>query len=159
MKLTKKKYINGSKNITLKMQHDLEFNASRTIFIKSFLFLFIEVIIPFIMLFFLTSPDLNFSYHFDIKNGIYFGLLTIISIFLITYISFYFNFHKSDQFTYNISLSWMLFGIYLTGYWWEWNKILYRYLFSLFFLLIAIFIGTFITIWIRNINNYLNNKK
>lgn len=53
----------------------------------------------------------------------------------------------------------MLYGIYLTGYWWGWDKILYRCLVSFLFLLGAIFVGTFITVWIRNLRGYFQMKK
>lgn len=105
----------------------------------------------------MTSPDLNFTYYYDV--GIGFGLIMIVSVFLLTCIGFYLHCHEADQFTYTIALSWTLYGIYLTGYWWGWDKILYRCLVSLVFLLVSIFFGTFMTVWMRNLYEYLQIKK
>ncbi|ALA98056.1 hypothetical protein SKUN_001173 [Spiroplasma kunkelii CR2-3x] len=155
----KKKSTSNLEHLPPEMQHDLEFHASRTAFWKSLLFLIIEAVGPFLLLFFLTSPDLSFVYHYDVGIGIGFGLTMVFSVFLLTCLGFYFYFHQADQFTYTIALSWMLYGIYLTGYWWGWDKILYRCLVSFLFLLIAIFIGTFMTVWMRNLRGYFQIKK
>jgi len=155
----KKESTSNWEHLPPEMQHDLEFHASRTVFWKSFLFLIIEAVGPFLLLFFLTSPDLSFAYHYDVGIGIGFGLTMVFSAFLLTCLGFYFHFHQADQFTYTIALSWMLYGIYLTGYWWGWDKILYRCLVSFLFLLIAIFVGTFMTVWMRNLRGYFQIKK
>ncbi|AOX43769.1 hypothetical protein S100390_v1c04260 [Spiroplasma sp. NBRC 100390] len=150
---------NNWEHLPPEVQNDLEFHASRTVFWKSFLFLIIEAVGPFLLLFFLTSPDLNFTRHYDVGAGIGFGLAMVLGVFLLTCAGFWLKFHQADQFTYTITLSWTLYGIYLTGYWWGWDKILYRCLVALLFLLLAIFFGTFIAVWMRNLRGYLQMKK
>ncbi|WP_425378248.1 DxFTY motif-containing membrane protein [Spiroplasma endosymbiont of Polydrusus pterygomalis] len=155
----KKESTNNWEHLPPEMQNNLAFHASRTGFWKSFLFLIIEAIGPFLLFFFLTSPDLNFTYHFDVGVGIGFGLAIIVSVFLLTDLDFVLHCHQADQFTYTIALFWALYGIYLTGYWWGWDKILYRCLVSFLFLLIAIFFGTFISVWMRNLRAHFQMKK
>ncbi|WP_425380537.1 DxFTY motif-containing membrane protein [Spiroplasma endosymbiont of Stenodema calcarata] len=150
----KKSIENNWEHLPPEVQNDLEFHASRTVFWKSFCFLIIEAIGPFLLLFFLTSPDLNFTFHYDVGVGIGFGLTMVLTVFLLTCGGFLLKFHQADQFTYTIALSWTLYGIYLTGYWWGWDKILYRCLVALVFLLLAVFFGTFMAIWMRNLRGY-----
>ncbi|WP_338965809.1 DxFTY motif-containing membrane protein [Spiroplasma endosymbiont of Sarcophaga carnaria] len=150
---------NNWEHLPVEVQNDLAFHASRTVFWKSFLFLIIEAAGPFLLLFLLTSPDLSFAYHYDVGAGIGFGLAMILGVFLLTCAGFWLKFHQDDQFTYTITLSWTLYGIYLTGYWWGWDKILYRCLVALVFLLLAVFFGTFMAVWMRNLRGYLQMKK
>lgn len=150
---------NNWEHLPVEVQNDLEFNASRTVFWKSFLFLIIEAVGSFLLLFFLTSPDLSFTRHYDVGAGIGFSLTMILGVFLLTCFGFWLRFHQADQFTYTITLSWILYWIYLTGYWWGWDKILYRCLVALVFLLLAVFFGTFMSVWMRNLRVYWQMKK
>ncbi|WP_368486496.1 DxFTY motif-containing membrane protein [Spiroplasma sp. DGKH1] len=141
------------------VKEHLEFQSTRTVFWKSLLAIIVEGIAPFFLLFFLSSPDLSYADHYEVGGGIGFGLLYVVGVFLLTVLGFILKCHKADQFTYNITLSWTLFGFYLTGYWWGWDKVLYRCLVAMAFLLFSVFFGTFMAVWIRNIAEYLKAKR
>lgn len=153
------------KQILDDLQTNIIFNSFRTTFIKSIIGLIVESIIPFIFLFIFYSPDINKILKYNFWKGFQFGLLTIAVSWILTWCGYFIKFHKSDQFTYTFSLSGAIFGFYLSGYWWNWNKILFRCLITegLFFL--SLLFGVFITILMNKFNikkNYfltkLNNK-
>ncbi|AGM25990.1 hypothetical protein SSYRP_v1c03960 [Spiroplasma syrphidicola EA-1] len=141
------------------VQHELDFQATRTVFWKSVLFLIIEGVAPFLVLFLLSSPDLKFAHHYEVGVGIGFGLAYIIGVFFLTLLGFIVKGHQADQFIYTTILAWTLYGLYLTGYWWTWDDILYRCLVAFGFLLVSAFFGTFLSVWIRNISGVINLKK
>ncbi len=143
-------------NTDTKSQHfhssqikDSDFDKIKTPFWKSFLFLIIEFLVPTFSLWLLTGNDFGFSYSI---NTIYIVFSTIgVFIFdiLLTYIIYKLRLHKSDQFTYVISLTAAMLAFYITGFWWH-IHIFYRLLSVLFILIIFTLIGTLISAYFYN---------
>ncbi len=122
----------------------------RTRFSISFLFLILEVFIPFIVLWLLTGKDFYFSFNISTSLAIGFSFVFIIFSIFLTMFFYLLKLHKNDQFTYVTSLSFTLATIYLTSFWWI-DHLLFRLLIAILFLIIGLTIGVIISAIFYNI--------
>ena len=122
----------------------------RTKFRISFLFLVLEVMIPSLIVWLLTGNDFLFSFKMHIYIVIILLISTIIFSFLLTMLFYFLKFHKSDQFTYSISLVLTLMALYISGFWWN-DELMYRILLSFAVLFIGVVLGTIISVCFYNL--------
>ncbi len=142
-------------------QKQIDFEESiKTNFLISAIFMLIESVIPILILWLLTGNDLWFSYNIKISLAwILFFSELFLSI-ILTCITYLLKLHKTDQFTYLLTLQLTLLTMYITGFYLNKYIILYRVLISFVGLIIGVLIGTFISSIIYNFKlKKLDNKK
>jgi len=88
----------------------------KTNFFVSFCYLIFQVLIPGLLLFFLTSRDFSFSFKLSISWMIILSFLLLLFAIISTFITYKFKLHQLDQFIYVVSFIFFISGLYLTSY-------------------------------------------
>ncbi|WP_342252457.1 DxFTY motif-containing membrane protein [Spiroplasma endosymbiont of Amphibalanus improvisus] len=149
-------------DVSEKVNKRLEFHKEKTIFYKSLIFLFLESFLLCLTFWLLTSPDVSFAVWPNIQAGAAIGycfalFFIILSLTIFTYVI---GLHNHDQIIYNLSLTFVLLGLYVSGYVWDgWDNVFYRLLMTLGFLFLGVIVSVPLSLVLKNQIEYRKSKK
>ncbi len=136
------------------------YNEHKTKFWISIIFLTVEIFIPFILFWVLFTKDFNTQiYKLPYWANIIWILGLILFTNIISFLFYYLNWHKKDQFSYNWSFMGFLISFIISSYFWNWNQFLYRSLLAFAFVIIFLLIGTFLSLWFELLKNKIKKIK
>lgn len=133
-----------NKNQEIKFESDSENVFPRTKFLVSISYLILQVLMPAIILFFITSTDFTFTFKLDFWIMLLCSLSLIVITFVITFFTYKLKLHQLDQFTYSIPFAFVLSLFYLSGYFLSPQQILIRFIISIAGAVIGIFLTSII---------------
>ncbi|MDQ7983189.1 MAG: hypothetical protein REH79_03155 [Spiroplasma sp.] len=116
----------------------------RTRFIISFAYLIIQVLIPGLILYFLTSNDFTFSFHLPLWLMFVLSFALILFAIIVTLITYKCKLHQLDQFTYVVPFVFLIVGLYLSSYWLAGDYFLVRFIIGFVLAIIGIFIASLV---------------
>lgn len=122
---------------------------ARTNFFVSFCYLIIQVLIPGLVLFFLTSKDFSFSFKLPLWMMIVLSLALLVFAIIFTFITYKFKLHQLDQFTYVIPLVSFIIAVYLSSYWLDYHYFLIRFIIAFASAVVGIFLASIILFLVR----------
>ncbi|WP_338970930.1 DxFTY motif-containing membrane protein [Spiroplasma endosymbiont of Labia minor] len=152
------KYDKATEDVTNRINFIKEFNAERTPFWISVLWIMIESFIPGLIIFLLLGndfPSISYLTTLPTPNS---GYLTLICTgylfysFLTTLVIFYCKGHREDNFTFSLAFTLTFISVILNSLWLghkSWMIIL-RFVLAIVVLIIATIIGMFFTMIFRN---------
>ncbi|AHI53961.1 hypothetical protein SSABA_v1c05570 [Spiroplasma sabaudiense Ar-1343] len=157
---------NEQKKAGIKNMHFMnEFNADRTPFIISFAWLFIEAIIPALLVWLLMGKEFNFSFYNQLANpkSLWVVLACLLVIFwsiFSTTIIFILKGHRSDNFTFALITSVVLTSFIYNGLWLgstpvEWFL---KIILAVVGLFLSAVLGTMLTAFARNKENKIREN-
>lgn len=120
----------------------------RTNFFVSFCYLIIEVLIPGLVLFFLTSKDFSFTFKLPIWLMVVLSIALLLVSVMTTFIFYKFKLHHIDQFTYAVPFIFFIIALYLTSYWLDYHYFLIRFIIAFFSAVIGILFASIILLFI-----------
>lgn len=100
----------------------------RTNFFISFCYLLFQVLIPGLVLFFLTSKDFSFAFKLPIWLMVVLSIALLCFANIFTFITYKCKLHQIDQFTYVVSFVCFIIGLYLTSCWLDYHYFLIRFI-------------------------------
>lgn len=138
-------------NIEATKEETNSFTAAmpRTNFFVSFCYLIVQVLIPGALLFFLTSRDFSFAFKLPIWTMVLLALALLVFALATTFLTYKFNLHQLDQFTYIIPFASFIIGLYLTSYWLNQNYFLIRFIIAFGCAVVGMFLAGMIVLIIR----------
>ncbi|MGL5268473.1 MAG: DxFTY motif-containing membrane protein [Spiroplasma sp.] len=116
----------------------------RTNFFVSFCYLTIQVLIPGLLLFFLTSKDFSFTFKLPLWLMFVLSFAFLLFALIMTFITYKFKLHQLDQFTYVVLFVFFIVALYLTSYWLNYHYFLIRFIIAFAFAVIGIFFASVI---------------
>lgn len=120
----------------------------RTNFFISFCYLIGQVLIPGLLLFFLTSRDFAFTFKLPLWLMFVLSFALILFALVLTFITYKFKLHQLDQFTYVVPFACFVIGLYLSGYWLNYNYFLVRFIIGFACAVVGIFLASMILLLI-----------
>ncbi|WP_308149918.1 DxFTY motif-containing membrane protein [Spiroplasma sp. AdecLV25b] len=116
--------------------NEVEFNNNendfiRTKFLVSVGYLVIQVLLPALVLFFLTGTDFTFTFKEPLWLMIVLTISLIVFTFIATLIAYKMKLHQIDQFTYAIPFAFVLGMLYISGYFLTPDQLLIRFIISI----------------------------
>ncbi len=132
----------------------------RTRFIISFAYLIIQVLIPGLVLYFLTSRDFTFSFHLSLWLMFVLSFTLILLAVISTLITYKLKLHQLDQFTYVIPFTFFILGLYLSSYWLGTNYFLVRFIIAFVLAIVGIFLASLILMLVvrrKNLKSVVKN--
>lgn len=114
----------------------------RTNFFISFCYLIVQVLLPGLVLFFLTSRDFGFTYQIPLWSMFVAALALILFSVAVTFVTYKFKLHQLDQFTYVVPFASFIIGLYLTSYWLDYHYFLIRFVIGFACAVLGIFIAS-----------------
>lgn len=118
----------------------------RTRFIISFAYLIIQILIPGLVLYFLTSKDFTFSFHLPLWLMFVLSFALILFVVISTLITYKLKLHQLDQFTYVVPFTFFILGLYLSSYWLGTNYFLVRFIIAFVLAIVGISLASLVLI-------------
>lgn len=135
----------ASKNNQIDFNNN-ENNFPRTKFLVSVGYLVIQVLLPALVLFFLTGTDFTFTF----KQPLWLMLILTISLigftFVTTLITYKIKLHQIDQFTYAIPFAFVLGMLYISGYFLTPEQLLIRFILAIASAVIGILLTSIVLV-------------
>lgn len=128
-----------------KMEHS---PLKRTRFIISFAYLIIQVLIPGLVLYFLTSRDFTFSFHLSLWLMFVLSIALIFFVVISTLITYKLKLHQLDQFTYVVPFVFFILGLYLSSYWLGTSHFLIRFIIAFVLAIVGISLASIILVFV-----------
>lgn len=120
----------------------------RTNFFISFCYLIFQVLLPGLVLFFLTSKDFSFTFKLPLWLMFVLGIVLIFFTIITTFITYKFKLHQLDQFTYAIPFACFIVALYLSSYWLNYHYFLIRFIIAFLCAIIGIFFTSIILLFV-----------
>lgn len=118
----------------------------RTRFIISFAYLIIQVLVPGLVLYFLTSRDFTFNFHLSLWLMFVLSFTLILFAVISTLITYKLKWHQLDQFTYVLPFTFFILGLYLSSYWLGTNYFLIRFIIAFVLAVIGVVLVSLVLI-------------
>ncbi|MBE4704041.1 DxFTY motif-containing membrane protein [Spiroplasma platyhelix] len=116
----------------------------RTNFFVSFCYLIGQVLVPGLLLFFLTSKDFNFTFKLPLWLMVVLSLALLLFALSTTFVTYKLKLHQLDQFTYIIPFACFIIGLYLTSYWLDYHYFLIRFIIAFACAVVGIFLASMV---------------
>lgn len=115
---------------------------ARTNFFVSLGYLSVQVLLPGLVMFFLTSRDFTFT--FKLPLGLMFVLSFALLVFalIVTFVTYKFKLHQLDQFTYVVPFVFFISALYLSSCWLNYHYFLIRFIIAFAFAVVGIFLAS-----------------
>lgn len=134
-----------SSNVKELNEDNLIFDAQplkRTNFLVSFCYLGIQVLIPGLFMFFLTSRDFAFTFKLPLWLMFVLSFALLLFSLILTLFTYKFKLHQLDQFTYVVPFVFFISSLYLTSCWLNYHYFLIRFIISFAFSVVGIFLAS-----------------
>lgn len=136
-----------------------ENNFLRTKFLVSVGYLVLQVMLPALVLFFLTGTDFTFTFKQPLWLMIILTISLITFTFFTTLLAYKMKLHQIDQFTYTIPFAFVLGMLYISGYFLTPNQLLIRFIISIAGAIIGILLTSIILLLVIRKNQIRNYSK
>lgn len=136
-----------------------ENNFLRTKFLVSVGYLVLQVMLPALVLFFLTGTDFTFTFKQPLWLMIILTISLITFTFFTTLLAYKMKLHQIDQFTYTIPFAFVLGMLYISGYFLTPNQLLIRFIISIAGAIIGILLTSIILLLVIRKNQIRNYYK
>lgn len=133
-----------NENQEIKFDNNSENVLPRTKFLVSVGYLILQVLIPGIILFFITGTDFTFTFKLSFWLMLICSFGLVILTFILTFLTYKLKLHQLDQFTYTIPFAFVLSLFYLSGYFLSPQQILIRFIIAIVGAVIGIFLTSII---------------
>lgn len=114
----------------------------RTNFLISVGYLSIQVLLPGLIMFFLTSRDFSFTFKLPLGMMFVLSFALLLFVLIVTFVTYKFKLHQLDQFTYVVPFVFFIVGLYLTSYWLNYHYFLIRFIIAFAFAVVGIFLAS-----------------
>lgn len=128
----------------------------RTNFFISLCYLVGQVLVPGLVLYFLTSKDFSFTFKLPLWLMLVLSLALICFSLLATFITYKFKLHQLDQFTYVVPFVCFIIAVYLTSYWLDYHYFLIRFIIAFACAVVGIFFASMVLVFVVRKKNKHN---